>query len=89
MPMTQFCYLIIVVCGVFIIFNWLSLVSFFLKGSEGGFSFCPPYFCGILAAIASFGAFEQHAVWLAILFFMIDPSIGFILVMIIRDKWFR
>ncbi|UUZ48580.1 hypothetical protein LP420_38740 [Massilia sp. B-10] len=68
-----------VIATIFIALNWLSLIAFIVKRQQGGFSFAPPFFCGILGAICSAYVFERHTIWIAASFLLLDPSIGFVL----------
>lgn len=67
--------------------NWFSLITFILKKSKGSFSFAPPFICGILGAFASLLELENHAVWVALGFVLLDPSIGLALGSIGIKRW--
>lgn len=73
------CALVMVISAIFIVLNWLSLIAFIVQRRKGNFSFSPPFICGVLGAIASFGALNHHAAWSASVFLLLDPSIGFAL----------
>jgi hypothetical protein len=79
--------LVIAVTAFVIALNWLSLIAFIVKKSKGNFSFAPPFICGILGAFASLLALEHHALWVAIGFLLLDPSIGLALGSIGIKKW--
>jgi len=70
---------IVVVSVIFLALNWLSLIAFIVKRSQGNFSFAPPFLFGILGAISSVWAFDKHAFWISVGFLLLDPSIGFAL----------
>ena len=87
--LTLGCILVMSLSAIFIALNWMSFIAYLVQKSEGGFSFAPPLLCGVLGAIASFGGLEQHAVWFAIGFLLLDPSIGFILGSLAIQKWLK
>ncbi len=70
------CAFVMAVTAIFIVLNWLSFIAFLIKKPEGNFSFAPPFICGVLGAIATFVAIENHAFWFATAFLLLDPSIG-------------
>lgn len=73
------CALVMAISAIFIVLNWLSLIAFIVRRRKGNFSFAPPFICGVMGAIASFGVLDHHAVWSAGAFLLLDPSIGFAL----------
>lgn len=68
---------IILICAVLIALNSASLLSWLYasarRGGNSGYSFAPPFVCGIVAT----GRLSARLAWLPL---VLDPSIGFVLV---------
>ena len=60
-------------CLLLIILNWLSMVDAFRRGQS--FSFCPPFLCGLLGAVACLICPLEEISSLAWLPLVLDPSI--------------
>ena len=70
------------VCALLIILNWADLISWFYATSrhrtKSGFSFAPPFLCGLLAGGAILiypRAGVRTLFWVPL---ALDPSIGFV-----------
>jgi hypothetical protein len=58
-----------------------------MRTSKGGFSFAPPFVCGILGALVSLLVLQDYRLWASIAFVLLDPSIGFVLICIGIQTW--
>jgi hypothetical protein len=67
------CIVLVGISAVYIVLNWLALLAVMFIRREGTFSFFPPVF-GVLGAIGSIGAFDNHALWIALGFLLLEPS---------------
>lgn len=69
---------LIAACTLVLLLNWASLIE--AQISKKGFSFAPPWICGLSASIAMYfypgGSLRTYA-WVPLL---IDPSISLVLV---------
>lgn len=69
--------ILIGVCAVFMLFNWVGLIGAMI-GRSKSHSFAPPYLCGVLGAIALLAWPGRSLQWWAIVPLLADPSIGFV-----------
>ena len=71
-------------CGVLMALNWASLIQAHIQGK--GFSFAPPWLCGLVASGAMFfypGGMLKDWAWLP---WLADPSLAFCL-LLAGQKW--
>ena len=66
--------IVLAVCGVVVVLNWVSLVQAMRAGK--GFAFAPPWLCGLVASVALW--FYPHPAarsyfWLPL---VLDPSLA-------------
>jgi hypothetical protein len=83
-------------CALLILLNWADLVSWFYarsrRGTKSGFSFAPPYLCGMVAsgALLAYPRAGLHRFfWVPL---AADPSIGFVFLFSALQRvvrWFR
>lgn len=63
------------ICSIFMVLNWWGLMD--AIAYKKGYSFAPPYLCGVIASIAMLaypGGLLKSYAWVPLL---VDPSIAF------------
>ncbi|MBE9609433.1 hypothetical protein [Chitinilyticum piscinae] len=83
------CITVTVLAALFIALNWIMLLAFILRRDKGTFSFAPPFLCGVAGAGASLWVWPEQAVWIAVVFLLLDPSIALTLAWLAIKRWFK